>query len=72
MARAELITQAAYARRRGCDPTSVRDAVKAGRITLIDGKIEPGPWPMSSGIETHVRASATGRSPRNRRPVASR
>lgn len=36
-----LITQAEYARRRGCDPTSVRDAIRAGRITLIDGKIDP-------------------------------
>jgi len=37
----ELITQAEYARRRGVDPTTVRDAVRAKRITLIDGKIDP-------------------------------
>lgn len=41
MPKAELITQAEYARRRGVDPTSVRDAVRAGRITLIDGKVDP-------------------------------
>jgi hypothetical protein len=41
VAKVELITQAEYARRRGVDPTSVRDAVKGKRITLIDGKIDP-------------------------------
>jgi hypothetical protein len=41
MAKVELITQAEYARRRGVDPTSVRDAVRGQRITLIDGKIDP-------------------------------
>jgi phage terminase Nu1 subunit (DNA packaging protein) len=36
-----LITQAEYARHRGVDPTTVRDAIRAGRITLIDGKVDP-------------------------------
>lgn len=37
----ELITQAEYARRRGVSEAAVSKAVKAGRITLIDGKIDP-------------------------------
>ena len=37
----QLITQAEYARHRGVDPTTVRDAIKSGRITLIEGKIDP-------------------------------
>jgi hypothetical protein len=36
-----LLTKAAYARHRGCDEKAVRQAISAGRITLIDGKIDP-------------------------------
>lgn len=36
-----LITQAEYARRRGCSKQAVSKAVKAGRLTLIDGMIDP-------------------------------
>lgn len=36
-----LITQAEYARRRGCSKQAVSKAVKAGRVTLIDGMIDP-------------------------------
>ncbi len=36
-----LLTKAAYARYRGCDEKAVRQAISAGRITLIDGKIDP-------------------------------
>lgn len=36
-----LITQAEYARRRGCSKQAVSKAVKAGRLTLIDGLIDP-------------------------------
>ncbi len=38
---AELITQAEYARRRGVSEAAVSKAVKAGRITLIGGRIDP-------------------------------
>jgi phage terminase Nu1 subunit (DNA packaging protein) len=36
-----LITQAEYARQRGVSRAAVTDAVKSGRICLIDGKIDP-------------------------------
>lgn len=37
----ELITQAEYARRRGCTEGAVRRAVRDRRITLIDGRVDP-------------------------------
>ena len=37
----ELISQREYARRRGIEASTVHRAVKAGRITLVDGKINP-------------------------------
>ncbi|MFM1991328.1 MAG: hypothetical protein RJA99_4285 [Pseudomonadota bacterium] len=37
----QLITQAEYARRRGVSRAAVTQAVKAGRIVLIDGKVDP-------------------------------
>ena len=37
----ELISQREYARRRGISNSTVHDAVKAGRISSIDGKIDP-------------------------------
>lgn len=37
----ELISQAEYARRRGVSKVAVNIAIKAGRITLTDGKIDP-------------------------------
>lgn len=41
MGAAELITPAEYARRRGVSRAAVSIAVKAGRISTIDGKIDP-------------------------------
>lgn len=41
MAKVNLITQAEYAKVRGCSAVAVHKAVKAGRISLIDGKIDP-------------------------------
>lgn len=53
----ELITQAEYARRRGVDPTTVRDAIRAGRITLIDGKVDPAvadiQWQRNTRARVH-------------------
>ena len=37
----ELISQREYARRRSISNVAVNRAVKAGRITLVDGKIDP-------------------------------
>lgn len=36
-----LITQSAYAKQRGVSREAVRQAIAAGRIILIDGKIDP-------------------------------
>lgn len=66
MASAELITQAEYARRRGVDPTTVRDAIKAGRITLIDGKVDPAVADIQWQRNTRARvnpARAPGTAP---------
>ena len=66
MASAELITQAEYARRRGVDPTTVRDAIKAGRITLIDGKVDPAVADIQWQRNTRARvnpARAPGSAP---------
>lgn len=41
MAKVNLITQAEYAKRRGCSAVAVHKAVKSGRISLIDGLIDP-------------------------------
>lgn len=37
----QLVSKSAYARHRGCDEKAVRKAVLEGRISLIDGKIDP-------------------------------
>ena len=37
----ELISQAEYARRRGCTEGAIRRAVRDGRIALFDGKVDP-------------------------------
>ena len=36
-----LLTQADYARHRGCTPPTVFRAIKSGRISTINGKIDP-------------------------------
>ena len=36
-----LLSKAAYARHRGCDEKAVRKAIAEGRISAIDGKIDP-------------------------------
>lgn len=36
-----LMTKAAYARHRACDEKAVRKAINEGRISVIDGKIDP-------------------------------
>lgn len=41
MAKVNLLTQSEYAAHRSCSAVAVHKAVKAGRISLIDGKIDP-------------------------------
>ncbi len=38
---AELITQSEFARRKGCSRQHVSTLVSQGRITLVDGRIDP-------------------------------
>ena len=56
--RVELITQAEYARRRGVAKSAVAKAVKEGRITLIDGKIDPAVADIQWAQNTRARADA--------------
>jgi hypothetical protein len=54
----QLITQAEYARRRGCTEGAVRRAVRDGRISLIDGKIDPVAADAQWARNTRVRAGS--------------
>ena len=54
----ELITKSEYARRRGCTETAVRRAVNDGRITLIDGKVDPVAADAQWARNTRVRAGS--------------
>lgn len=53
----QLITKTAYARLRGCDEKAVRKAVNEGRISLIDGKIDPAVADIQWARNTRARAS---------------
>lgn len=52
-----LITKSAYARHRGCDEKAVRKAVAEGRISLIDGKIDPEVADIQWARNTRARVS---------------
>lgn len=56
-----LITQAEYAKHRGVSEPAVSKAIKAGRISLIDGKIDPvaadAQWARNSRARAHVGTS---------------
>lgn len=71
----QTITQAEYARRRGCTEGAVRRAVRDGRISLIEGRIDPVAADAQWARNTRVRAGsrpaedanlAGSRSPRAR------
>ena len=57
----ELVSQAEYARHRGCTEGAVRRAVRDGRIALIDGKIDPvaadAQWSRNTRPRVQVRNS---------------
>lgn len=55
----QLISQADYAKRRGCSQVAVHKAVKAGRITLIEGKIDPAVADVQWQANTRARVSVT-------------
>lgn len=52
-----LITKSAYARLRGCDEKAVRKAVTEGRISLINGKIDPTVADIQWARNTRARVS---------------
>lgn len=54
----ELMSKAAYARHRGCDEKAVRKAIAEGRISLIDGKIDPEVADIQWAKNTRARADS--------------
>ncbi|GKS96934.1 hypothetical protein [Acidovorax sp. SUPP2825] len=57
-ARVELIAQAEYARRRGVAKSAVAKAVAEGRITLINGKVDPAVADIQWAQNTRARADS--------------
>ena len=68
-----LISQAEYARHRGCSQAAGNYAVKAGRITLIDGKVDPVEADRQWERNSRARPKGTGdvRSSREEAPARS-
>jgi hypothetical protein len=62
MAQVNLISQAEYAKHRGCSEAAVSKAISKNRISLIDGKIDPTVADMQWAKNTRVRAGS-GRPP---------
>ena len=58
MAKVILLTQAEYAKHRDCSAVAVHKAVKAGRISLIDGKIDPAVADIQWAQNTRARVTA--------------
>jgi hypothetical protein len=58
MSKVNLITQAEYAKHRGCSEAAVSKAIKAGRISLIDGKIDASVADMQWARNSRVRAGS--------------
>lgn len=56
MAKVNLMTQAEYAKHRGCSAVAVHKAVKAGRISLIGDKIDPEVADIQWERNTRARA----------------
>ena len=53
-----LVSKSAYARHRGVDEKAVRKAVAEGRISLINGKIDPAVADIQWAANTRVRAGS--------------
>ena len=58
----QLLTKAAYARHRGCDEKAVRQAITAGRISTINGRIDPVVADAQWKANTRARAPSPGSS----------
>ncbi len=54
-----LISKSAYARHRGVDEKAVRKAVAEGRISLINGKIDPDVADIQWAANTRARVGAS-------------
>ena len=73
MAANGLISQREYARRRGVSHTAVQRAIKSGRISTVDGKIDPAQadreWQENTD-QSKPRNRITGQPKRTRTPGA--
>lgn len=58
----QLVSKAAYARHRGCDEKAVRKAINEGRISLIDGKIDPAVADIQWARNTRARVSQSAQA----------
>ncbi len=58
MGKVNLLTQAAYARHRGVSKVAVGKAVKAGRISIVNGKIDAVVADLQWTANSRARASA--------------
>lgn len=56
----KLLTQAEYAKHRGCSAVAVHKAVKAGRISLIGEKIDPAVADIQWAQNTRARIGTSG------------
>jgi hypothetical protein len=54
----ELVSMSEYARRRGCTEAAVRRAVRDGRISLMDGRVDPVAADAQWARNTRVRAGS--------------
>ena len=54
----QLLSKSAYARHRGVDEKAVRKAVTEGRISLINGKIDPAVADIQWAANTRARAGS--------------
>ncbi len=54
----QLLSKTAYARHRGCDEKAVRKAIAEGRISTIDGKIDPEVADIQWAKNTRARADS--------------
>ena len=62
-----LLSQADYAKHRGCSAVAVHKAVKAGRISLVDGLIDPAvadsQWTQNTRARMNSNAHTLGAHP---------
>jgi hypothetical protein len=71
----QLVTKADYARMRGCTEGAVRRAVRDGRISLIDGRIDPvaadAQWARNTRVRLGSRPGAADDGDERERPERS-